>query len=128
MLLPPWQAGDEEAQLSLDSAIDTCSWDNISRCIKDPDSAQDASHKLVHVRATGGPLHNSKVTRLASKYVLGKVYEKAGGARAEHLRDLLMSTLGGASVNSAAGQVFELFAHDAIQQGGSFKASTLLQY
>ena len=129
MLLPPWQAEDENAQPSLDNAIKTCSWDNIYRCLMDPDSAEDASHKLVHLRAKDdGPLHNSYETTLASKYVAGKVFERAGVARVQHLRELLMGTLGEASVNSAAGQMFELFAHHAIQEGGSFKASTLLRY
>ena len=128
MLLPQWQAEDENAQNSLDNAIKTCSWDNIYRCLIDPDSAEDASHKLVHLRAKdNGPLHDSYETTLASKYVAGKVFERAGVARVQHLRELLMGTLGEASVNSAAGQMFELFAHHAIQKGGSFKASTLLR-
>ena len=131
VLLPPWQARNHVAQLSLDKAINTCSWDNISRCIYDPDSAQDASHMLVHLRTSDdltGCLHDWYVTTLASQYVFNKVYERAGGARAEHLRDLLMSTLGDASLDAIAGQFFERFAHDAIQKGGPFKASTLLQY
>ena len=115
-------------QRKLDEAIDTCSWDNIQRCIVNPDTAMDVSHRLVHVVATGGPLHNSYVTKMASLYVVDKLAERAGVAHVQHLRELLMATLAESPYDSAAGSFFEHFAHRAVQAGGAFKASTLLQY
>ena len=115
LFFPPWQAKNEAAQRSLDAAIKSCSWDNLIRCIVDPDSAVEASHKLVHLRATGDPPHGAFVTTMASQYVIEEMADRAGVAFAQHMRELLMTNLGESPYEAAAGRFFESFAHRVIQ-------------
>ena len=116
------QAYDEAAQASLDGALATCDLSAILHCIGEPDSAPDASHKLVHLDVQPGPPeHCRKVMVLASAYVSRKLAERADKKQMDDLRHLVNRLSLEPAYRAAAGALFEAYAHRRLQAGGSFK-------
>ncbi|GIM10191.1 hypothetical protein Vretimale_13944 [Volvox reticuliferus] len=118
------KAMDEVAQSSLDDAITTCKWEDIMACIGMPDSAGDASHKLVHLEVVGDQ-YNKKVMMPASQYVAQQIVAKMGNGHMRLLKDLVHLSIGFPAYAAAAGVFFETYAHRRLQQGGSFQVRQL---
>ncbi|GIM15305.1 hypothetical protein Vretimale_18130 [Volvox reticuliferus] len=118
------KAMDEVAQSSLDDAITTCKWEDIMACIGMPDSARDASHKLVHLEVVGDQ-YNKKVMMPASQYVAQQIVAKMGNGHMRLLKDLVHLSINFPSYAAAAGVFFETYAHRRLQQGGSFQVRQL---
>jgi hypothetical protein len=92
---------------------------DITRCIGEPDSAPDASHKLVHLDVLR-PEHTAVVVVMASAYVSRKLTERAATQQSPWVQDIVNVSASEPAFRAAAGALFEVYAHRRLQQGGSF--------
>lgn len=98
----------------------------ISRCVGEPDSGDEASHKLVHLdvlpaEPPGPPDHCRKVMVMASAYVSGKLAERAVTQHMDWLKSFVNLSMSQPAYRAAGGAMFEAYAHRRLQAGGSFK-------
>ncbi|PNH01411.1 hypothetical protein TSOC_012713 [Tetrabaena socialis] len=123
--LPATQANDVTAQQSLDDALSTCNWEDLKHCVGEPDSAQPANHKLVHLEVEANDF-SRKTMKLASRYVADQLAIRGGQEHKRVLKEMVQSCLGSPAFAAAAGQMFKAFAHRVLQEGGIFEVRQLL--
>ncbi|GFR52076.1 hypothetical protein Agub_g14599 [Astrephomene gubernaculifera] len=116
------KAENRVVQASLETALGSCDWDTVLKCINETDNAPHASHQLLQLQVLDLIEYDQMVMKPASPYVARKLVEKAGSA---HVQDLVQLSLGTPAYAGAARAFYASYVHRRFQEGGTFNVRRL---
>lgn len=128
---------DTDSQMFLESALSRPDYQQLSNLFgtQELESEAVASHRLLHLKTAGEldpsllpsdlNFYNLARMELGSSHIADRVYQQISSAADNQLQALLASHLRNESVSKLYGDVFERFARDALQAGGTFRVRRL---
>lgn len=112
-------AKHKDHQEELEAAISRCHLEDVIRSVGELDSAEDVSHKLIHIHVKP-PNFFTRQLKFASAYVSQLVAARFAQEKKDELIRFITAADGLSETGGLRGNLFEGHAHNILKAGGTF--------